>query len=325
MDNYYLTEQTTSTDDFSKSFEYIITGSTITSRKKSDKFHSIGNGLLSEGFYLGHNLTTHLAYINVQNSNSCILSIPTKGEYSTRLSGKNFNTCTPETGSLFLPTDSILYTTNLEVIDDLIIIVSYEQLKPILENNYNIGRIAQEGFSIEKKSEKVQIIYNLITNKLQALKFYPHLRDSLHLKASIKEIAKLFLAELIADSLKIEFKKINSPDSGLVKKAEELMEANPEKFFSIQQIANDVLTSPRNLQLVFKKHRGYTPMQFLKERKLQRARLLLFNAEPYSSIKKVAIESGFLNMSTFSKYYQQLFGELPSETLHNAKQAYSID
>lgn len=324
MENYYLTEETNSTDDFSKSLEYIISGSTIKTKEKSDEFRSTGNGLLSEGFYLGHNLTEHADIIDLQNSNSCILSIPSKGTYSTRLAGKHFNTCSSETGSLFLPTDSIRYTSNLERVDDLLIIIGYDQIKPILENNYNICRIAQEGFSIEKKSEKVQIIHNLITNKLQALKYYPHLRDSLHLKASIKEIAKLFLAELIADSLNIELKKINSPDSGLVKKAEELMDTHPEKYFSIQQIANDVLTSPRNLQLVFKKCRGYTPMQFLKERKLQRARLLLFEAETSNSIKKIAIESGFLNMSTFSKHYQELFGELPSKTLLNAKQQYTV-
>jgi len=324
MENYYLTEQTFSTDDFSKSFEYLISGSTIETIEKSDNFRSFGDGLISEGFYLGHNFIENTAAIEIQNSNSCILSIPSKGKYSTRLSHKPFNTCNPETGSLFLPTDSIHYSTNEDAVDDLMIIISYDQIAPLLEKNYNILNIREDGFTLEKRSEKFQVIYNLINNNLQALKYYPHLRETQHLKSSIKEIAKLFMTELIADSLNVDLKLWSSPDSLLVKKAEDLMAANPEKFFYIHEIADTVSTSVRNLQLSFKKHRNYSPMHFLRERKLHRAWSLLINPDPDTLIKNIAYDSGFINMSSFSKYYQELFGELPSETFQKAKKATAL-
>ncbi|WP_282035782.1 helix-turn-helix domain-containing protein [Saccharicrinis aurantiacus] len=154
-------------------------------------------------------------------------------------------------------------------------------------------------------------------NNIQLLKMYPHLREAFHFKGSIKEVAKLLLAELIADSLNIKPKLNNKTDSVIVKKAEELIDANPEKFYRIQQIADCISTTPRNLQLAFKKHRDYSPMQFLKERKLNKARLLLINPASHTMIKQIAYDSGFLNLSSFSKCYKELFGECPSETLHN--------
>ena len=289
MENHFITEQTSSSEDFSKSLEYLIPRATVSTREKSGKFRSSGDGFLSEGFYLGQNLTENLEEIEILNSNSCILSIPSEGIYFTRLSNKPFRTCTPETGSIFLPTDSIIYGSKVNTVNDLIISLNYDQLKPILEKRYEISRIGIEGFGIEKKNKKVEVIYNLIINNLQALRYYPHFRESIHYKSSIKEVAKVLLA------------------------------AKPEKYFSIQQIADRVCTSPRNLQLVFHKHRGYTPMQFLKERKLNKARALLLNADCDTTIKKTAYDCGFLNLSSFSKSYKMLFGELPSETLKSIK------
>ena len=319
MENHFITEQTSSSEDFSKSLEYLIPRATVSTREKSGKFRSSGDGFLSEGFYLGQNLTENLEEIEILNSNSCILSIPSEGIYFTRLSNKPFRTCTPETGSIFLPTDSIIYGSKVNTVNDLIISLNYDQLKPILEKRYEISRIGIEGFGIEKKNKKVEVIYNLIINNLQALRYYPHFRESIHYKSSIKEVAKVLLADLIADSLQAKFKLRNSPDSSIVQQAEELIEAKPEKYFSIQQIADRVCTSPRNLQLVFHKHRGYTPMQFLKERKLNKARALLLNADCDTTIKKTAYDCGFLNLSSFSKSYKMLFGELPSETLKSIK------
>lgn len=320
VENYYITERTSSIDSFSKSFEYIITGSSIRSREMSDKFRSVGDGLLSKGFYLGQNLTEYIAEIEIQNSNSCILSIPSKGEYSTRISNKPFKKCTPESGSLFMPAESIHYLTDVNAVEDLMVIINYDQLAPILEKNYNINSVKRNGFDIEITYNKVKVVYDLIINNLQVLRLYPHLRESLHFKSSIKEIVKVFLAELIADSLNASFKLYSSPDSFIVKNAEELIEANPEIYFSIQEIADQVNTSTRNLQLAFRKHRGHSPMQFLKERKLYKSRSFLMNPDSDTTIKKIAYDSGFLNLSSFSNYYQQLFGELPSETLAKAKQ-----
>jgi AraC family ethanolamine operon transcriptional activator len=57
-------------------------------------------------------------------------------------------------------------------------------------------------------------------------------------------------------------------------------------------------------------------MQFLRERKLMKARKLLINHNSSSmSVKTAAIGAGIYDLNRFSKNYKEMFGELPSETL----------
>ena len=145
---------------------------------------------------------------------------------------------------------------------------------------------------------------------------FPGLRESLLLKSNIEELSALYITDLIAEALNIPyiFKNI-SPDLEIVLKAEKFIGENPDKYFTIGEITDDTFTSPRNLQLSFKKHRTYSPMQFLKERKFRKARKLILNSLPEATIKSIVLSAGILDINRFSKHYKQLYGELPSKTL----------
>ena len=93
------------------------------------------------------------------------------------------------------------------------------------------------------------------------------------------------------------------------------MESECENISTVQEIADRVFTSPRNLQKAFKKYREYTPLQFLKERKLQRAYYMLKDSYHSGSVKNVAISVGIFDINRFGKYYFDQFGEYPNETL----------
>ena len=319
MKNYTLIDSTDSAEQFSKSLEFLLPGSFVKSRVLSNNFSSEGHGVLSKGFYLGNNKTKNLAELEIINLRSCVFSIPLKGNYTTYVSNKLFNECTPERGCLFLPADSIKYTTETSLVDDVIIIMSYDEIESLLLKNYNIKSVDVSSIKMDKSNSKVKLIYNLILNKMRALKCYPHLGESLHFMSSVKEVAKLFLTEIIADSMQVEIKQIVSPDIKFLRNVEMLIDANPEIYFSIHEIAEKVNTTPRNLQLIFKKHRNYTPMQFLKERKLHKARLAILNSNGESLIKQIAFNAGFTDMSSFSRDYRNLFGELPSLTVELTK------
>ncbi len=319
MENYILTEYTDSAEQFSKSLEFLLPGSMVKSKVLSNNFSSEGHGVLSKGFYLGNNKTKNLAELEIISLRSCVFSIPLKGNYTTYVSNKLFNICTPERGCLFLPVDSIKYSTESRLVDDLILIISYHEIESLLLKNYNIKSVDESSIVMNRSNSKVKLIYNLILNKMRALKCYPHLGESLHFMSSVKEVAKLFLTEIIADSMQVEIKQKVSPDIKFLKNVEMLIDANPEIYFSIHEIAEKVNTSPRNLQLIFRKHRNYTPMQFLKERKLHKARLAIVNSNGESLLKQIAHNSGFTNMSSFSRDYRNLFGELPSLTVELAR------
>ena len=121
--------------------------------------------------------------------------------------------------------------------------------------------------------------------------------------------------DLIGDIMHKKSLLNESPDKKLVLKAEEIMESQCENITTIQEISDKVYTSPRNLQKAFKKHRSYSPLQFLKEQKLLRANHILKDLYIQTSVKNVAISVGIFDINRFGKYYFDRFGELPSETL----------
>jgi transcriptional regulator GlxA family with amidase domain len=159
-------------------------------------------------------------------------------------------------------------------------------------------------------------VVNFIKSTLETAKNFPHLRASLLIKSNIEEISALYVTDLIADALKIPFNfKNTSADLDLVLSAEELIEGTPDKYFTIKEIADETFTTPRNLQIAFKKHRTYSPIRFLKERKVHLARKLILNAQSGSSIKRMALTTGISDINLFSVNHKHFFDELPYETL----------
>ncbi|MCC7256976.1 MAG: AraC family transcriptional regulator [Gammaproteobacteria bacterium] len=69
--------------------------------------------------------------------------------------------------------------------------------------------------------------------------------------------------------------------------------------------------SARTLQTGFLRHRGTTPMRFLRDRRLERARAEL-QRRPAARITDVAIECGFGHLGRFARQYRQRYGEPPS-------------
>ena len=73
--------------------------------------------------------------------------------------------------------------------------------------------------------------------------------------------------------------------------------------------------SVRNLTMNFKKFRGCTPGQFLREQRLQVARSELLSSDQEQTVSQIAASLGYIHMGEFAKAYRKRFGEKPSETL----------
>ena len=93
MKNNILCEQSTSTEDYAKSLESILPNATVKSKENSDRFYSFGEGIFSNGFYLGRTTTQNFFQMEIQNSHSIIVSIPIIGQYATKFSSKTFKPC----------------------------------------------------------------------------------------------------------------------------------------------------------------------------------------------------------------------------------------
>lgn len=73
--------------------------------------------------------------------------------------------------------------------------------------------------------------------------------------------------------------------------------------------------SRRSLQYTFLRHFACTPMQWVREQRLELARALLTHPDCNTSITQVALTCGFPVCGLFSQYYAARFGERPSATL----------
>lgn len=87
----------------------------------------------------------------------------------------------------------------------------------------------------------------------------------------------------------------------------------------IQSLASGIGISPRTLHEGFRRHRGCSPMRFLRERRMEAVRQELMHPTSSTSVTDVALKYGFNHLGRFSGYYERQFGELPSETLTNAR------
>ncbi len=83
-------------------------------------------------------------------------------------------------------------------------------------------------------------------------------------------------------------------------------------LFSIPMLAQEFMMSQSTLLRQLKRLTGLTPVQYLLEMRLNKARQLLED-RTYDSLAKVAAESGYSDLRSFSRSFRLRFGKLPSE------------
>lgn len=89
------------------------------------------------------------------------------------------------------------------------------------------------------------------------------------------------------------------------------MEATIERPLDIGALSRHAGVTARQLQRLFAQHLGTSPQAHYRSLRLKRARhLLLSTAEP---VLEVALASGFVSASHFTKSYQHAFGRRPSD------------
>jgi AraC-like DNA-binding protein len=102
----------------------------------------------------------------------------------------------------------------------------------------------------------------------------------------------------------------------LVDRACELMLGHADEPLSILEVCSRVGTGRRKLNYCFQDVLGTTPIKYLRTVRLNSVRRALRQASPGATIQDIASHWGFWHLSQFAQDYKQLFGELPSETLH---------
>lgn len=116
---------------------------------------------------------------------------------------------------------------------------------------------------------------------------------------------------------------LQRPDCDLsprfLREAEEFLQSHADQPITADDIARRLNISTRSVYAGFRQHLSTTPMQHLKNIRLERARADLLAARDGVSVTTVAMAWGFTHLGKFSGEYRARFGELPSQTLRTAK------
>lgn len=94
------------------------------------------------------------------------------------------------------------------------------------------------------------------------------------------------------------------------------VQAEPEKAWRLDDLAQVAGASARSLQEAFQRHLQITPLEYVRRTRLDRTRRDLLDADPSAtSVTDVAARWGFFHLGRFSQVYRSTFHELPSQTL----------
>ena len=104
-----------------------------------------------------------------------------------------------------------------------------------------------------------------------------------------------------------------SPGCARLRAAEDYIEAHWDRPLTLEALAAATGTSTRSLFYFFRKTRGQTPMQYLKQVRLRHARHMLQSA-PGITVTEAAFACGFGNLGHFARDYRRAWGERPSDT-----------
>ncbi|MCB0619258.1 MAG: helix-turn-helix transcriptional regulator, partial [Saprospiraceae bacterium] len=84
--------------------------------------------------------------------------------------------------------------------------------------------------------------------------------------------------------------------------------------FSVSELAYRLAMSERHLQRRIRELTGLSPVMYIRQVRLQKARVLLETRE-YQTVAEVSFAVGFATPAYFSKLYKDAFGKSPSDYL----------
>ncbi|NYT67257.1 AraC family transcriptional regulator [Pusillimonas noertemannii] len=105
-----------------------------------------------------------------------------------------------------------------------------------------------------------------------------------------------------------------------LQRARSFMEANLQEEVSVGDIARHSGASVRSLSRMCRMQYGVSPMQLLRDMRLDKVRAELAAASADASVSEVALRWGLAHLGRFAASYRQRFGEAPHETLAAGRQ-----
>jgi AraC-like DNA-binding protein len=104
-----------------------------------------------------------------------------------------------------------------------------------------------------------------------------------------------------------------------IRRVEDFIKAHAAEPIDVSTLARVSGSSVSSIYRAFRRHRGYTPMKFLLDTRINLARQCLLQAPSDRSVTSIALQCGFTHLGRFALEYKYRFHESPSQTLAHAR------
>lgn len=132
---------------------------------------------------------------------------------------------------------------------------------------------------------------------------------------SIERDITLALLEAQPSNVSHLFKAADAaPAAYYVRRAVDFVQSTLHDALTLDDIAAAAQVHPRTLQAAFKQQMGCTPMQFLRNIRLDQARYFLLQRQKRLHVGQIAYDCGYTHLGRFSRDYRARFGQTPRET-----------
>ena len=126
-------------------------------------------------------------------------------------------------------------------------------------------------------------------------------------KKLIKDFTQKFLMECTAAVINVK----KAEENPIIKKVCDYVDKNISQDISLEQAADMAGVSSFYLSKLFKEEKGETFINFISDKRLEKARQLL--AETELSIKEITAEVGYNDQNYFSRIFKTKYGLSPKE------------
>lgn len=187
---------------------------------------------------------------------------------------------------------------------------------PIIINNEYIGGLGVGSILANRHSEKeFQNIYSKVKHlninkpKLRKAYFNTLVMSEEKLKGCI-DFVQLIVNYIIEIEDKIFLLEKTIEDSAVIS-AKVFMKENYNESLTLKDIAKSVFLSPYYFAHLFKKETGITPLQYITELRINRAKKLLKHSK--TKVIEICDEVGYRSLPYFNKIFKKNTGVTPTE------------
>lgn len=177
------------------------------------------------------------------------------------------------------------------------------------------GELLSQSLSITEP-EAVGAYHSCVASILDELTARPALLDEEQSRRRLRDrLLNMLIQALVANLGTARSLSPPSTRSYIVEKAVQYMDARVADPLVMVDLCHAIRVCPRTLRYSFEAVVGVAPTQYLLSMRLGRVRRALLQANTASNVQCVAAQFGFSHMGRFARFYQDAFGELPSDTL----------